>query len=453
MIKTWNEMRKLSMSVLIFFLVTQAGAQNKPWTFQQCLDTGLARNISINQSRLTNDLNKVSLEQVKANRIPSISASVGEAVNLGKNVDMTTNQFVTQEFNSGTYNVNLSYNLFSGLQNNNTIKQYRMNIQAGNYDIETAKNTVILSITTGYLQILMQYELLKTAQFQLHSDSAQVDRTQKMFNVGKSAESDLLQIKSQMATDNVTLVNAQNQLEIARVTLMQLMQLPVIDNFDVVIPNFVEPGLFLLQSKEEVYRKALETQPQIAGSGLRTSSSETAIRIANGARWPRLTLSSGLSSNYASSRKKGTAVNPENYPWESQVWDNIGQSFNLGLSIPIYSNRQLQSNIEKAKINFQNARLNELNIRQNLRMNIEQAYYNLKGAARTYEASKMQMTSTEMTYKNAEKKFTVGVMSATDYLIQKSTYIQALSNSIQTKYNYIFESKILDFYQGKPITF
>jgi len=446
-------MRKLSMSVLIFFLVTQAGAQNKPWTFQQCLDTGLARNISINQSRLTNDLNKVSLEQVKANRIPSISASVGEAVNLGKNVDMTTNQFVTQEFNSGTYNVNLSYNLFSGLQNNNTIKQYRMNIQAGNYDIETAKNTVILSITTGYLQILMQYELLKTAQFQLHSDSAQVDRTQKMFNVGKSAESDLLQIKSQMATDNVTLVNAQNQLEIARVTLMQLMQLPVIDNFDVVIPNFVEPGLFLLQSKEEVYRKALETQPQIAGSGLRTSSSETAIRIANGARWPRLTLSSGLSSNYASSRKKGTAVNPENYPWESQVWDNIGQSFNLGLSIPIYSNRQLQSNIEKAKINFQNARLNELNIRQNLRMNIEQAYYNLKGAARTYEASKMQMTSTEMTYKNAEKKFTVGVMSATDYLIQKSTYIQALSNSIQTKYNYIFESKILDFYQGKPITF
>ena len=426
-------------------------AQRTPWTFQQCLDTALKRNISVNQSRLSNELNKISLEQTRANRIPSISAGVSEALNIGKNVDATTNQFVIGTFNSGSYSVNASYNLFNGLQNNNTIKQYKLNIQAGNFDIENAKNAVILSVTTGYLQMLQQYEILKTADNQMLADSAQVERTQKMLNVGKMAEGDLLQIQSQLATDYLKLVNAQNQLDIARVTLMQLMQIPVIDSFDVEVPKFAEPSLLLLLSKDEVYQKSLEAMPQIHSASFRTTSSQMAIKIATGARWPRLTLSAGLSSNYASSRKQG--ILQEDYPFYTQVWDNVGQSVNLGLSIPIFSNRSLQSGIERAKINSKTAELNELNTRQTLRMNIEQTYTGLKAAAKNFAASKIQLSSTERTFKNAEKKFNVGVMSATDYLIQQNTFVSSLSNSIQAKYNFIFQDKILDFYQGKTITF
>jgi len=428
-------------------------SQNTPWTFQQCLDTALRRNISVNQTMLSNELNKISLEQAKANRIPSVNANVGESYNIGKNVDATTNQFVIGTFHSGNYGINASYNLFNGLQNNNTIKQYKLNIEAGKFDIENAKNVVILGVTTGYLQILQQYEILKVALNQLSADSVQVNRSQMQLDVGKAAESDLLQIKAQLATDYLSYVNAQNQLDIARVTLMQLMQIPVIDNFDIEVPKLIEPGLDLLQSKDVIYQKSLAVMPQIQSASLKTSSSLMAIRIANGARWPRLTLSGGISSNYASSRKQGSQVNPESYPWYSQVWDNVGQAFNLGLSIPIYSNRQLQSSIERSKVNSRNAELNELNTQQTLRMNIEQTYTGLKAAGKTYEAGKIQLNSTELTFKNAEKKYNVGVMSATDFLIQKNNYISSLSNLIQAKYNFIFQSKILDFYQGKSITF
>ena len=442
----------LLLSFLIYY--SFAGwAQKAPWTFQQCLDTALKRNISVNQTVLSNELNKISLEQSRANRIPSVSASVGESYNIGKNVDATTNQFVIGSFNSGNYSLNASYNLFSGLQNNNTIKQYKLNIEAGKFNIENAKNAVILSVTTGYLQILLQYEIVKTAQSQLSADSVQVDRTQKQLNVGKSAEGDLLLIQSQLATDNLTFVNAQIQLDLDRVTLMQLMQIPVIDSFDIEVPKFAEPGLDLLQSKNVIYQKALATMPQIQAASLNTASSVMAIKIATGARWPRLSLTGGLSSNYASSRKEGNAVNPLSYPWYSQVWDNVGQAFNLGMSIPIFSNRSLQSSIERARVNAKTAELNELNTQMILRMNIEQTYTSLKAAAKSYEAGKIQLSSTEMAYKNAEKKYTVGVMSTTDYLIQKNSYVLSVSNLIQTKYNFIFQSKILDFYQGKTITF
>lgn len=443
--------RAILLSGLLLIISLGAWSQRTPWTFQQCLDTALKRNISVNQTMLSNELNKISLEQTRANRIPSVSASVGESFNFGKNVDATTNQFVIGSFNSGSYGVNASYNLFNGLQNNNTIKQYKMNIEAGKYDIENVKNTIMLSVTTGYLQILMQYEILKTAQNQLSADSVQVNRTQKMLNVGKAAESDLLQIQSQLATDYLSLVNAQNQLDIARVTLMQLMQIPVIDSFDVVVPPMIEPAAFLIQGKDDIYQKSLAVMPQIQASAMRTASSAMAIKVATGARWPRFTMSAGLSSNYASSRKQG--ILGDAYPWYTQVWDNIGQSLSFGLSIPIYSNRQIQSNIERATINSKTAELNELNVRQTLRMNIEQTYTNLKASARNFEATRIQLNSTELTFKNAERKFNVGVMSATDYLIQQNNYTRSLSTSIQAKYTLIFQSKILDFYQGKAITF
>jgi len=146
----------LLLNFLIYF--TFGGwAQSKPWTFQQCLDTALRRNISVNQSMLSNELNKISLEQSRANRIPSVNANIGESFNFGKNINSSTNQFVIGSFHSGSYGLSLSYNLFNGLQNNNTIRQYKLNIDAGKYDVETAKNAVILSVTTGYLQILQQY--------------------------------------------------------------------------------------------------------------------------------------------------------------------------------------------------------------------------------------------------------------------------------------------------------
>jgi len=438
---------------LIFVLLPiLAGAQSKPWTFQQCLDTALQRNISVNQSRMANELNKISLEQSKSNRIPSVSANANEALNFGKNVDPTTNSFVTEAYHSTNLGISSSYNLFNGLQNNRTIQQNRINVQAGQYDIEKARNDVILNITTGYLQVLFTREILAAAKSQEEATQSQVERSEKMVNAGKSPESDLLQIKSQLATDNLAVITAQNQLDLARVTLMQLMDIPISDNFDVEVPKMEETVNVLLPTNEEIYQKSLSVLPQITSASLKTSASEMALRVSEGAHWPRISLGANLNSNYASSRKKGN-VNPEGYPFFEQIWDNIGQSFSMGISIPIYSNRQIKSNIDRAKINLITTKLSEQNTKNVLRKSVEQTYTDMRAAVKKYDATKLQVAAVESVYKNAEKKFTVGVMSATDFLIQKNNYTQAQSSLIQAKYDFIFKQKILDFYQGKAITF
>jgi len=436
---------------VIFLLPGRVGAQS--WTFQQCLDTALVRNISINQSILSKELTQITLEQTKASRIPSVSASMGENLSVGWNIDPTTNQYVDQAYHSTNFAVNSSLILFNGLQNANTIRQNKLSLQAGGYDIDQAKNDVTLSITTGYLQVLFAYEVLKTAIRQAESTEAQVDLTEKFVNAGKLPESNLLQIKSQLATDNLSVVTAENQRDLAKVTLLQLMELPVSDSFDVFQPEFPEPAILLAQSNEQIYQKALETQPQITSASLKTKASQYSLRISKGARWPRLNLGASLGSNYASSRTKGTSVNPENYPFFEQMWNNLGQTVNLNLSIPIYSQRSIKSSIDRASINLLSMQLNEQNIQNQLRKSVEQAYTDLKASIKKYEATKEQLAAAELSYKAAEQKYNVGLMHATDFLIEKNSYFQAQSNLIQVKYETIFRKKILDFYQGIPITF
>lgn len=438
--------------ISLFFISGLAGAQTKPWTFRQCLDTALQRNISVNQSRMSNELNKVSLEQSKANRIPSVSASANEAVNVGKNVDPTTNSFVTEGYHSTNFGISSTYNLFNGLQNANTIRQYRLNVQAGQYDIEKAKNDVTLSITTGYLQVLFANEILAATKNQEDATAAQVARTEKMVNAGKSPESDLLEIKAQLSTDNLSVITAQNQLDLAKVTLMQLMNIPIADSFQVAVPLMEEAPVDVVLTNEEIFQKSLSVLPQITSASLKTSASMQALKVSQGARWPRINLGANMNSNYASSRTKGS-VNPQGYPFFEQMWDNVGQSFSMGVSIPIYSNRQIKSNIDRAKINLITVQLNEQNVKNVLRKSIEQTYTDLRASVKKYEATKQQLAAVESVYKNAEKKYTVGVMNATDFLIQMNKYIQSQSSLIQAKYNNIFTQKILDFYQGKAIEF
>ena len=442
-----------SFFIILFLLAGQAGAQTKPWTFQQCLDTALQRNISVNQTRMVNEINKVNLEQSKANRIPSVSANVNEAFNVGKNVNQTTNDFVTVGFHSTSVGVSSSYNVFNGLQNANTIRQDRLNVQAGQYDIENVKNDVTLNITTGYLQVLFAGEILAAAKSQEEATMAQVDRTEKMVKAGKSPESDFLQIKSQLATDNLSVIIAQNQLDMAKVTLMQLMEIPVTGDFEVVVPAMDETAEGILQTREEIFQKSLTVQPQITSASLNTDAAKMALKISEGARYPRVNLGANLNTNFASSRTNGSVVNPEGNPFGKQMWDNLGQSFSLGVAIPIYSNRQIKSGIDRAKINVITTKLREQDVKNVLRKNIEQTFTDLNSAVKKYEATKQQLAAVESVYLNAEKKYTVGVMNATDFLIQKNNYKQSQSGLIQAKYDYIFKHKILDFYQGKAITF
>lgn len=448
-------MQKKSILIIVACLLfISASAQHHLWTFQECLDTALQRNISLNESRLNNDQNLINLKQSRAAILPYLTATGREGEGFGRSLNPTTNQYVVKTTNSTSFGLSSAVTVFNGFQLIKTILQNKMLLDAGKTDIDNVNNQVTLNITTAYLQVLLDYELLDAAKSQADATAAQVDQTEKQVKVGIVPESNLYTIKAQQATDNLAIVNAQSTLDLAKVTLEQLMELPMVDTFDLKIPDFIEPALMMKQTNQEIYAKALTIQPQILGASLRTNSAILGIKINEGAIYPTINLTGGMNTNFAVSSRTGVAPTvPKASPFFTQLWNDLGESIGLTISMPIYSNRTIKSNIEHAKVSALLAELNEQDLKFQLRTTIEQAYTDLRNSIKKYEATKDQIAAAELSYLNMEKKYKVGMATAIDFLIEKNAFYQAQSNGIQAKYDYIFKSKILDFYQGVPIKF
>lgn len=471
---------RLCVTISFFCLFTFfANAQPKVWTLKDCMEQALQKNIQVAQSQLKSDINKITLEQSKYNRVPTLNGTATQGFGFGRSLDPFSNQFVDNNVKSNNFSLNSNIILFNGFQNQNTIKQNQLEYQASDFDVLKMKNDIVLNVALAYMQVLFTYEQIDVAKKKLEATEGQVEQTQKLLDVGKVTLSNLLQIKSQLATDKLSLISAENQLQVTKVTLMQLMEIPITADFDVEKPVLQEPQDTTLQTTEEIFKTALDNQPQIKSAASRTESALTGLKIAIGGQMPRLSLTGAVNTGYSSSRSINSLQtqyetkdigylksNPleivsgvvpvststkQDYAFGKQFSDNFAQSLSFNLSVPIFNNRQVKSNIEKSKINIQNAQLNEQFTKNQLRKTIEQSYTDYTTAAKKYDASKEQLSAIGESYLISEKKFNLGMLNAIDFLIEKNNFFKAKSDLLQAKYDLIFKSKVLDFYQGKQI--
>jgi outer membrane protein len=471
-------MKKHFLAFLIaLFLFFSVNAQ-KTWSLQNCIDYALANNIQIKQQQLSEQLAKVNLFQSKAGILPGINGGISHAYNYGKTIDMYTNQFASSTVQSDNFYLSSSVTLFSGFQLLNNIKQNKIELLASQYDLDKMMNDLSLNISTAYLQILYNIELLNIAENQIGITNQQVIRTKKLVEVGTLAKGSLLTLEAQAATEDLAVVNAQNNLNLSYLTLTQMLDISAVDSFKITIPLLELPAeSSLLTKPEQIYSIALEKQPEIKSAEMKVKSSEISLSIAHGLRSPALSLRATYGTGYsgASKRLKGAQVNGldtigfieqappvyvvapgftyqyENIPFKDQFNDNVNKSISLNLSIPIFNGWQTNTAISKAKIAIQNSEYTLQTTKNTLYKSIQQAYADAVAALNKHKSSQKSVEALKESYKYAEQKFDVWLLNTTDYNDAKNKLTEAESNLLQAKYEYVFRLKILDFYMGKPI--
>ncbi|MBN1987193.1 MAG: TolC family protein [Prolixibacteraceae bacterium] len=427
-----------------FILEAQQNEPPKSWSLTDCIDYALEQNIQVRQSILANLSNQVNKEQAEANKLPSVNASVRQNFSWSNTEDIGAGNSEFTGNSSTSYSVSSSVMLYNGSRLNSLIKQAELDMQAGIYDSETIKESVTISILNAYLQVLFAAEQVKNASRQIESTTEQLNLAKERLNLGIISQSDYLQVKSQLASEKLSLANAGSQHAIARVNLMQLMELPVSESFNIVNPdlgNSVNQNLTPLAS--DVYAIALEIKPQIKSAGYNKESAALNKKIAEAGYYPTLSAEAGLGTGYS---------NLSETAYFSQLNDQISPSVGLSLSIPVFQKKQVKTNVSLAEINYQNAELQETDTKNQLRKEIEQVCVDVVSAQTEYEASLEKYNSTLESYKLAEEKFKNGLINSVDFLYERTNYIVAESEFLQSKYNLIFNYKILDFYTGDPIT-
>lgn len=421
-------------------------AQSQVWSVDDCINYALQKNIQVQQANVSSEIDQIDLLYAKAAWLPSLSGSARESFSWGNQFNSTTGSSTFTGTNGTNFSLSSGMTLYNAGRIRNGVRQSETNYEAGTYNTEVIKETVSLNVLNAYLQVLYAEEQVKNIDGQITSLTEQLNLAAERLKLGAIANSDYLQVKSQLATEQQTLATAQSQLAINRITLMQLMELPETNDFAIEHPNLDSLiNLKRIPDPTEVYQLALGIKPEVKNAELNKQSSEIGVQLARAGYFPSLSMNAGLSTLYSGGSGKSS--------FGSQLNDNISPVIGLSASFPIYLNRQIRTNVEIAKKNTNNAELNELNVKNQLRKAIEQACQDVISSQIEYEASAEAYKAVKESYDVASEKYFQGIMNSVDFLIQKTAYITAESTLLQSKYKLIFSYKVLDFYSGRPLSF
>lgn len=436
--------------ILSLFLATVAisssFAQEKNWSLDNCINYALENNIQIKKAILSTNSSEVQSNQARANRFPSVNASVHQNFGWDKSLDTSTGEYRSLSgSNTTSYSLSSNITLFNGFKLQNTIKQSELNFKASHLYTETVKESVQLNILNAFLQVVYTNEQVKNAQKQIGATAEQLNLAKERFELSAISRSDYLQIESQLASEKLTLANAESQFSMAKVNLMQLMELPVTDNFNIALPNID----VLVQQEQDFsatnnYELALKLKPQIKNASLKIESAQLDTEIAKADFLPVLSMDVSLGTGYSSFNS--------GYNYSSQLGNSISPSTGISLSIPIFQKKQVKTNIELAKIGVSSAMLDEIETRNQLRKEIEQACADALAAKSEYLASAEKFRAVSESYQVSDEKFNLGALNSVDFLFEKINLISAESQLLQSKFNLVFSNKIIDYYKGVPLT-
>lgn len=453
-------MRKSAFLLLIFFVsILHLSGQDRYWSLEECINHAIDNNIMIKQQELQTQLQENTLQQSKLGLLPSLNGTATNNWSFGRALDETTYQFTEeQNVRSNNFYASAGVTLFSGLQNYNTIIRNRHNVDASFQDLQNIKDDISLNVALAYLQILLNRELVTVTENQLQTTREQIGKTEKMVEAGSLPRGNLLEIQAQAAREELQLINMENQLDLSYLNIVQLLELDSVNGFDIVVPDILvsETGM-ITESVANIYNTAKETRPEVLSAALRLKSAEYDLRIAKGGRSPRLNLNTSFSTGYSSIRQKILGVDPiegvqyGNYPFADQINDNINYGIGLTLSIPVFNGWQVNTGISNAEINIQNNLYSLENTRKQLYKNIQQAYADAQASLKSYTASRKAVESMQESFRYTEQRFNVGMVTPVEYNTAKAQLLNAESELAQSKYEYIFKIKVLDFYKGLPL--
>lgn len=474
-------MTRFKYLLTILFLAASIftyGQQNTVLSLQQCLDIAIKNNLQVKQSGLTMEQDRINLLQAKENLVPQLTASASRELSQGRGLSPVTNTYVNQSLTSDNYGLNASVTLFNGLSYQNAIKQASLAYQAGKMDLQAAKDVVTINVITNYLQVLDAEEQLSATKSQLAVTQQQVDRANVLEQQGANkAASDIYDFKGQLAGSQVSATIAQNNLNAARLSLFQLLNIPYDPNAEL---QPLSPEDLAGQhdaDPEKVFALALQQLAQVKSATLKRQSVEKYVQVLRGQLFPTLSLSGGISTNYSSAGTKTTFIDSTtngvqgifvntptgkesissttaNYStqkinYTDQFKNNYGTFALLSLNIPIFTNHYRKNQLALGKLSLLNAKYVEDNTKIVVRQNIEQAYSNMIAAYNKYQALSEQVKAYTESFRISKIRYDSGVLTSVDYIISKNQLDAANLNLISAHYDYFIYSKILDYYQGK----
>ena len=437
--------RFLLLAALLAPVLSSAQDLRHPWTLQECLDWALEHNLTVKQSALNVSQREIQLNTSSNSWLPNLSGSVNESLSFGRGLT-ADNTYTSANTTSTGFSIGGGMNLFDGLATPNNIAPARLKPEAATADLERARDDIRVAVARAYVQVLYDYEIVEVARKQIELDDAQVARLEAMAATGKAAQAEVSQQKASRAQSGVTLVQAENNLRLALLDLGQLLEFPTSEGFSVERPA-VEVEEILLDMPERIFADAVDVRPAVRAEEIRLKGTERSLKIAQAAQYPSLNLSGGVGTNYY------TTSNPA-YP-QDKFFDQLSHNFSpyigVSMNIPIFTRFQTRNNIRSARLNQELQQIQLDKAKQSLYKEIQQAWSNAVAAQAKFRSSSEAATAAEDAFRLVQAKYENGKATITEFNESRNQLLKTRSDRVQATYEYLFQSRLLDFYRGDAL--
>lgn len=432
--------RTILTTLVIWASASCLDAQELPerWTLQTCLEYALENNIQVRQSRVGELSGLEDTELAKAQLFPSLSASVTQGFVNYPSSDATENNSY-----SGNYNLNANWTLFDGGKRTKEIKKSKIQNEVDKLSTEETEDNIQIAIVQAYLQVMYAMESVKINENTVETAKAERDRAKELYKAGSISSVDLAQLESQYSTDKYQLVVAQTSLDNYKLQLKQLLELDIMDEIKLDMPDIAEEHILTpLPDKETIYMTSLLVMPQIRSSELAIEMAELEKQQAKSSYWPTLSLSAGVGTGHVS----GT-----DYNFGNKIWKNFNESIGLTISIPIFANRENKTAYNKARLALTTSQLDLLNSQKELLQTVESIYLDAVSAQSQYLSATKRLSYIQQSFQLTEEQFFLGMKNTLEMLTEKNNLLTAQQEVLQAKYMAIMNIQLLNIYQKKPV--
>ncbi|MGL4227946.1 MAG: TolC family protein [Tannerellaceae bacterium] len=445
---------KYIVAISVSFLAASLQAQQpKVWSLTDCIDYATAHNIDIKMKEQNVASKEIDQNTAKMSFLPDLNGSIGQNFDFGRSPSKTGVIVDRNSANTGV-NIGTSMPIFDGMKIYNQIKASGLNLKAAMANLDKAKDDMSLLVTNSYLDALFYKELEKINKAQVELTKQQVAKTQLLVDAGSVPISQLYDIKAQLAKDEVSLTDATNNRKLALLNLSQLLELEKFgEDFDIRDPflsNNLDGELRSILPPDDIYNNAVVVKPQIKEQEFLLESSKRRLKIAKADYIPKLNFNASYSNGYY--HYSGSEDGNTNISFKDQIKQNERKTIGFSLSIPIFNRFQVRNNVRNSRIDINTSQLALDNSKKTLYKEIQQAYYNAVAAQQKFDAATVAVEASQEAFSFAQSRYDAGKSTVYEYTDAKTKLTQSLSEQAQAKYNFVFRTKILDFYNGTPIS-
>ncbi len=435
--------------VLVALFISIATFSQKKWTLKECVDEALSKNISIQQNKLNLASSEIDVDIAKGNFLPNLSGNTGGNLNFGTGFDPVSQDRVSTSFFGGSINLSSGVTVFNGFRNTNIYKQAQLGVKSSQLDLKKMENDISLFVVNGYLNVLFAKENLNAARVQFEISEKQIIAAQSRFKSGVIPKGDLLNTQSTAAANQQTVIAQENALDLALLNLAQLLQVPA-EGFDIAPVDVGSPsGNLFYTDSEKIFKRSLDNLPEIERAQLAIENATLAIEISKADFLPSITASAGVSTNYGYNLNLPPGFS--NSDFFDQVNDNLGYGFGFNIRVPIFNRFQTKNRVSQAAINKNIFETRLESEKLNLKQTIEQSFLDARTALKSFEAAKISLEAQQESFKNAQQRYNFGAMTQFDFDQVRTRLVNAQATLIRSKYDYVFKTKVLQFYAGDLI--